>query len=382
MDLSAQQVFAEATTYPVVIVLKKATEDKLLRYTFIPADVGLSKLTQPMDTSTLPTTTTNQEAVVKGIWPPVAVGDTLLTKLSQNSVPLVELSERIFQGLITSADKVYILEKRSEPSEGIIKVYSHSLEQEFKLESALLKPLLSGKDIERYGSPIPNRLLLFPYKVTQGKSELMLPQEFASAYPKCWEYLLQNREMLESRERGKMRHEKWYAYVYPKNLALHDQRKMAIPRLVSRLAAVYDRDGGFYLDNVDVGGLILKEKDDAKWLYVLGLLNSKLLDFYLHRISVPFRGGFYSANRQFLEPLPIHHINFDNPAEKKMHDGLVALVDRMLELNKHLFPIRNTPCNERDELLREINRTDSEIDNLVYDLYGLTEEERRIVKES
>jgi len=82
----------------------------------------------------------------------------------------------------------------------------------------------------------------------------------------------------------------------------------------------------------------------------------------------------------FLKRLPIHLIDFDNPAEKKMHDNLVALVDRMLELNKRLAPIRNTPCNERDELLREINRTDSEIDNLVYKLYGLTEEERRIVE--
>jgi type I restriction-modification system DNA methylase subunit len=380
IDLSAQQVFAEATTYPVIIVLKKGAEEKPLRYTFIPKDIDLSKIAQPIDIATFPTSATNQEATVKGIWPPVAVGDTLLTKLSQNAVPLRELSERIFVGLQTSADEVYILEKRSEPSEGIVKVYSHSLQHEFELESALLKPLLSGKDIERYGYPIPNQLLLFPYKVAEGKAELIPPQEFASAYPRCWKYLLQNRETLENRERGKMRHEKWYAFGRTQNLALHDQRKMAIPRLVSRLAAVYDRDGDFYLDNVDVGGLLLKEKDDTQYLYILGLLNSRLLDFYLHRISVPFRGGFYSANRQFLEPLPIHYIDFDNPAEKKMHDDLVALADKMLELNRRMAPIRNTPCNERDELLREINHTDGEIDNLVYALYGLTKEERRIVE--
>ena len=160
IDLSAQQVFAEATTYPVIIVIKKGTEDKILRYSFIPADVDLSKTTQLIDISILPTATTNQEAVVKGIWPPIGSDDTLLAKLAQNTVPLRELSERIFVGLQTSADKVYILEKRGEPSEGIIKVYSHSLEQEFKLESALLKPLLSGKDIECYGYPIPNQLLL------------------------------------------------------------------------------------------------------------------------------------------------------------------------------------------------------------------------------
>ena len=65
-----------------------------------------------------------------------------------------------------------------------------------------------------------------------------------------------------------------------------------------------------------------------------------------------------------------------------MHDDLVALVDRMLELNKRLAPIRNTPCAEHDELLREIKRTDAEIDQKVYELYGLSEEERQIVEAS
>ena len=63
-----------------------------------------------------------------------------------------------------------------------------------------------------------------------------------------------------------------------------------------------------------------------------------------------------------------------------MHDDLVALVDKMLELNNRLAPIRNTPCNERDELFREINRTDNEIDSLVYDLYGLSEEDSKVIE--
>ena len=73
-------------------------------------------------------------------------------------------------------------------------------------------------------------------------------------------------------------------------------------------------------------------------------------------------------------------VDFANLIEKKLHDELLTLADKMLELNKCLAPIRNTPCNERDELLREINRTDSEIDNLVYKLYGLSEEERKVIE--
>ncbi|GAH71464.1 unnamed protein product, partial [marine sediment metagenome] len=86
-----------------------------------------------------------------------------------------------------------------------------------------------------------------------------------------------------------------------------------------------------------------------------------------------------SVAKNAILQLPIRRIDFANPTEKKMHDDLVALVDRMLELNKRLAPIRYTPCNERDELLREINHTDNEIDNLVYDLYGLNEAEKKII---
>jgi len=83
----------------------------------------------------------------------------------------------------------------------------------------------------------------------------------------------------------------------------------------------------------------------------------------------------------YADYVTIRHLDFNNPTDNKMHDDLVALVEKTLELNKRLAPIRDTYCNERDELLREIERTDKEIDKLVYDLYGLTEEERKIVEE-
>jgi len=123
-------------------------------------------------------------------------------------------------------------------------------------------------------------------------------------------------------------------------------------------------------------------KDDASYLYITCLLNSRLLDYYLQHISVPFRGGFYSANRQFLEPLLIRLTDFDNPAEKKRQYELLTLVTKMLELQKRLAPIRDTRDSERDELIREIEHTDDEIDQKVYELYGITEEERRLIEES
>ena len=52
----------------------------------------------------------------------------------------------------------------------------------------------------------------------------------------------------------------------------------------------------------------------------------------------------------------------------------------MLDLNKKLAPVRDVYSQERDDLLAEIEKTDKEIDGLVYKLYGLTDEEIRVVE--
>ena len=72
--------------------------------------------------------------------------------------------------------------------------------------------------------------------------------------------------------------------------------------------------------------------------------------------------------------------HFTNPVEKAQHDKLVALVDNMLELQKKYHEARM----EIDKGLyeRQIKIVDAQIDRLVYDLYGLTEEEIEIVEKS
>jgi len=128
----------------------------------------------------------------------------------------------------------------------------------------------------------------------------------------------------------------------------------------------------------------LQPKKDCRFhlSYILGVLNSTLMSVYMQREVTSYKRLFPQINQSHILTLPIHFIDFDNPAGKKMHDDLVALVDKILELDKRLAPIRNTSSTERDELLSEIGRTDAEIDRKVYELYGLTEEERQVIEAS
>ena len=376
VDLSSQKVFGEATNYPVILIVRKGSSLETISYKAVTA---LDAESPVLDLTTMPDIQVGQDAITEGMWPPpIGEAATLVDRLHTGSEPLSSVAGRIFQGLITSADDVYHVHQRSDLGEETIKVHSKSLQQDLELESALLKPLLSGRHIRRYVASPEAELLLFPYVLAGHRAELIAPGVFADRYPRCWDYLQVNRTVLEGREKGKMRHDHWYAYVYPKNLALHDLRKLAIPRLVHRLQVFYDSAPEFYLDNVDVGGVLLKDSSERQYLYVMALLNSKLVDWYFQRVSAPFRGGFRSANRQFIGDLPIHRI--DSALEGELQDAIVGKVDRTLALQNRLGPLRDMPGSERDQLQRAVDGVDSEIDSLVYDLYELTQAERRLIE--
>ena len=112
--------------------------------------------------------------------------------------------------------------------------------------------------------------------------------------------------------------------------------------------------------------------------YVLGLINSKLLFWRLQKLSNLFRGGWITCTKQYFGELPIRVIDFSDQTDKSRHDQMVKLVEQMLELHQSLSAARTPP--EKTSLERQIAATDAQIDRLVYDLYGLTEGEIKIVE--
>jgi len=123
-------------------------------------------------------------------------------------------------------------------------------------------------------------------------------------------------------------------------------------------------------------GVSLLPDAEIQYYYLLGLLNSSLLSMYLKSISTPFQHGYIALNRQYIEQLPIRTVNFSDAEDKARHEKMVSLVERMLELHKSS---PRTP-GDKERVKREIESTDRAIDRLVYELYGLSEDEIRIVE--
>jgi type II restriction/modification system DNA methylase subunit YeeA len=107
-------------------------------------------------------------------------------------------------------------------------------------------------------------------------------------------------------------------------------------------------------------------------------LNSKLLDFFWRSISTPMRGGYFRYFTQYIEQLPIPRINFAKAIDKARHDRMNQMVDVMLELHQELAESKVDQV--KNSIQRQIDATDKQIDALVYELYGLTDEEIKIVE--
>jgi type I restriction-modification system DNA methylase subunit len=301
----------------------------------------------------------------------------LLEKLRNVGTTLGDVSKRIFQGVITSADTVFLFKEFEFVGKSRVKVYSKELQEKVVLEENILKHVVRSGDIGRYYAQ-PTCLVLFPYKVEKDQACLLSKEEIQSYYRLSWDYLKQCKKVLEDREGGKFRDDEWYRFGRTQNIGMWEQPKILVPYMITRLSAYADSENHYYFVNVTTGGYgILANDEKVSLPYLTALLNSRLLDFYLKRITTNFRGGYFAANKQFIEHLPIRIIDFGNPKEKILHDDLVKLVDVMLDLRKRE---QKAEGHELELLKRQIEKTDREIDGQVYELYGITKKEKGLVE--
>ena len=124
---------------------------------------------------------------------------------------------------------------------------------------------------------------------------------------------------------------------------------------------------------------LLPVDDRYSILYVLGLLDSKLLSWYFLAInSVGRRDDFPKIVLKQTRELPFAPIDFSDSVDKKRHDKMVTLVGGMLNLHKQVQAAKAN--NDKDIIMRQVEATDREIDALVYELFSLTKDEISIVE--
>jgi len=121
--------------------------------------------------------------------------------------------------------------------------------------------------------------------------------------------------------------------------------------------------------------LTLKEQSNINLKYLLALLNSNFIEYY-SRKNAKKMGKCFEYSSNFIGSIPVKIIS------ESQQQPIIKLVDRMLSLNKRLNELKDKSTDEKARIEAEIKKTDQEIDELVYELYGITKEEKNIIEES
>ena len=155
----------------------------------------------------------------------------------------------------------------------------------------------------------------------------------------------------------------------PRYSASYDLPKIIIRQTGDSLIATYDPDKFIVRDNLYT---IVNINENINILYILGLLNSKFLNWYYQNIINNERGeALAQVKRGHIAILPIAVSN-------EFSDTLVSLVDQMLSAQKECRSAKSDSDKKLYE--QKISMLDKKIDDLVYKLYGLTAEEIKIVE--
>ena len=348
VSFADQQVFPQATTYTCLLFLQKRPQEK-------PIYIKVDDIESWRGTG---------EAAIGKIAPVSFAGDQwnfvlgngaeLFAKLNEQSIRLRDVTERIAQGIRTSANPVYVLDFLSE-SGSTVTAFSEQLQREVKLERKSVALFLQGQDIRRYFLETCSKVVILPYQIKASRAALISERQLKKDFPLTYDYLLQNKKVLEDREEGRMRGEQWYAYGRLQNVDLMLLPKILVPDIANFASFAFDNAGEFAF----ASGYGITLKADAKESppYLLGLLNSRLLDFYLKQVSTTMRGGYFRYFTQFIEQLPIKRIDPKNKPEVKLEKEIVERVEQIQAMHCQRVKLpevlsrliahtqNRTPCN-------------------------------------
>jgi len=248
---------------------------------------------------------------------------------------LKEIAEEVATGVSTGLDKAYVF-KLQEINEK-------------KLESKLLKKLIIGGEINKYIlKPVSTKQLIY---ITD-KIEL-------HKYPNIEQEISKYKEELIKRREAANGSIKWYSLNWPRRQKLFDEPKILIRQTANKIIATYDDQKWYCLKS----GLIVQLPKNSKinYYYLLGLLNSKLINF-IYQDLVP------EQNRIFPEVKPVQLFKLpictDSPKLQS-------------EIEKKVIKIINSKSTDSQVDTKVLEK---QIDEIVYQLYNLTNEEIKLIE--
>ena len=232
------------------------------------------------------------------------------------------------------------------------------------METDKLKPTLTGgKHIKRYFIEYPD--LQVVYATRKDNFELV---------PNIKSFIDQYKDEITCKEVQKNKHPLYSLHRPRKEQIFTKSSKFVGVITGDRIILAIDSKHAYPTD----GAYLFGVRTDVDPSFLIGIMNSRLFVF-LYRLLTMEKGRVLAQVKPtVLNHLPIRHIDPSVAPEKKLHDELILNVVTIMKLNDRIASAKT--AHERTLLQRQIYAKDRQIDQLVYKLYELTDDEITLVE--
>lgn len=416
VHFGSEMVFEEASTYTCIIGLSHGNDSVKYRE-LKPAAIQFDF--QFHDIS--------YESLSNGKWN-FHGEDTGLVFQRMNSMPrkASDVFSAIRVGVDTGADDLFLLTGKVVSDRFI--GFSERVGGEVVLESSIVRPVLRGENVKKYSSLDTAYYVVYPHYEKDGKTYPYDEEELASMFPLTYSYFLPYKEELVRKKIHKKTNPKfWFSLHRSREISLFEKEKIVTPE--TSLGGNMTIDNAGYCHNTQVYSLVKRDDVALDNKFLLALLNSSLLWFYLQNTGAVLRGGYFRFKTKYLEPFPlpedipneeqqpfiervesvIHHTALLQDVQSQLSGLLVNkfCIDKLsvklqkwyqLDFKQFLgelkkakvvlslpeeaewmsyFSDQKRKAEHYMSIIQDLNR---QLDSLTYTLYGLTEEEAKMVE--
>jgi hypothetical protein len=266
----------------------------------------------------------------------------------------------VAQGIATGKDEVYLFQGVQE--DGFISGSFINDGVMRKIETGIMKPFLRGKDVQRYSSPDKSHFILFPYTISEsGKAAIMKESEIKGNYPNAYAWLKETEQIHRNKDNKSTNDEFWYRYARNQGVDYIELPKISSMEICANHPNAIFNQTSFY-HNTKVYSWYKHAATKEGYEYLLAIANSKLLWWFLKITGDTLQGDARTFKTNYLNPFPL-----PEEVSAEMELPISEKVKQVMERKKQ------NPSADTTEL-------ENQIDQLVYQLYGLTEEEIKMVE--
>lgn len=376
-SFGACKVFPGKSNYTCLLILKNAKHD-----TFGYNEVSNLEKWKLADKNVLPTDTKSYSELSEGTWPlfPEHLRDAYNTIVS-NSTTLLDIAggDNIFNGIQTSANKVYIFQPKSE-RDGVYTFVKD--DKNWKVEKEVTRPYFqtsSGDDgLNTYRTFKPNACVIFPYRKNDaGKLEIIPLDDIKKDYPKLYKYLIAHKSILNATSRDikpvPTTSNEWHRYGRHQSLdACNLPEKIIVGVLSTGDKYAVDSCSTFVSSGGTAGYCMIALPEDSQYsiYYLQAILNCKYLEWISSLYGEIFGGGFIARGTKVLKQLPVRKIDFENAEEKQAHDNIAGKQKQLIELGDKIDAMHGNK-RQLTILQRQFDIAKQELADMIMNLYGM-----------